>query len=83
MWKRPRRAAQKLMRPFCGEFTNEYLETVIGHFPPKHQVVIRERLMNGRTLKETGEKINSNRERVRQIEAKVLRQLRLQTMPTD
>ncbi len=45
-------------------------------FTPKERFVIKERIMNGRTLQECADLLGVHRERARQIEANVLRRLR-------
>jgi RNA polymerase sigma factor (sigma-70 family) len=53
-----------------------HLEDVLDSLTPREKVIVQDRIYNGMTLQEVGEKLGITRNRVRQIEAQALRRLR-------
>ncbi len=59
------------------QMSEDYLGEALSKLSPREQIVLRKRYREKSTLEETGQTLGVTRERIRQVEAKALRKLRL------
>lgn len=62
--------------------TRTLVKTIMATLPPRDTLILRERIMNGRTLESIGEELGLTRERVRQVEEGILNSITPHTTDT-